>query len=191
MRLTSSWASSAVSVWGSVVGLWLNTTIAKYLLDPQAHGYFVDARPDNGMGIIVADAILLAVVYACYVRLVWTTVVQPGYIARREEYFQHHPGVRLRVDESKYRKEKSKKDEPYSRPAKCWVPAGPSGNFTYNVADYVQDDCFVSKDDGRPPWCSHCLNFKPGRTHHCRQIDRCIDRYDHFCPWSVTELLVG
>eukprot|EP00750_Incisomonas_marina_P027941 INCI6290.2.p1 GENE.INCI6290.2~~INCI6290.2.p1 ORF type:complete len:517 (-),score=86.47 INCI6290.2:1181-2659(-) len=31
--------------------------------------------------------------------------------------------------------------------------------------------------------CWHCEVFKPDRTHHCRMMQRCVLRMDHYCPW--------
>ena len=27
------------------------------------------------------------------------------------------------------------------------------------------------------------MNFKPDRSHHCREVNRCVQKMDHFCPW--------
>ncbi len=51
------------------------------------------------------------------------------------------------------------------------------------VEDFWLKDFFVCNYDGRPPFCSTCLNFKPDRTHHCSEVDRCVRKMDHFCPW--------
>lgn len=52
-----------------------------------------------------------------------------------------------------------------------------------NLADFYTKDVFSCEGDGRPVWCSTCLNFKPDRTHHCREVGRCVRKMDHFCPW--------
>jgi hypothetical protein len=31
--------------------------------------------------------------------------------------------------------------------------------------------------------CPSCRILRPPRTKHCPIRDRCVDRYDHFCPW--------
>ena len=56
-------------------------------------------------------------------------------------------------------------------------------NETPGLEAFYTKDVFVCEDDGRPIWCSKCLNWKPDRTHHCREVDRCVRKMDHFCPW--------
>jgi palmitoyltransferase len=48
---------------------------------------------------------------------------------------------------------------------------------------FYTKDVFTSELDGRPRWCSQCLNWKPDRAHHCSSSGRCILKMDHFCPW--------
>jgi hypothetical protein len=35
----------------------------------------------------------------------------------------------------------------------------------------------------KPRWCAVCNAFKPPRAHHCRDLNKCILRMDHYCPW--------
>jgi len=35
----------------------------------------------------------------------------------------------------------------------------------------------------KPRWCHYCQSFKPPRAYHCRDIDKCVLRMDHYCPW--------
>ena len=53
------------------------------------------------------------------------------------------------------------------------------------LEDFYGKDAFVCQGDGRPIWCSTCENWKPDRSHHCREIERCVRKMDHFCPWYV------
>lgn len=54
------------------------------------------------------------------------------------------------------------------------------------LESFYTKDVFVCQEDGRPPWCSACCQFKTDRAHHCRVVDRCVRKMDHFCPWYVT-----
>jgi palmitoyltransferase len=43
---------------------------------------------------------------------------------------------------------------------------------------------YISDYEGRPLYCDKCSTFKPDRTHHCRELGRCVRRMDHYCPWA-------
>jgi len=34
-----------------------------------------------------------------------------------------------------------------------------------------------------PRWCKLCQHWKPPRSHHCREYNRCVLKLDHYCPW--------
>ncbi|RPB09576.1 zf-DHHC-domain-containing protein [Morchella conica CCBAS932] len=52
-----------------------------------------------------------------------------------------------------------------------------------NCMDFYGKDVYVCEPNGRPKWCYHCNCYKPDRSHHCSEIDRCVYKMDHFCPW--------
>lgn len=58
-----------------------------------------------------------------------------------------------------------------------------SAEAASGLQEFYKRDAFVCQGDGRPIWCSTCLNWKPDRAHHCREIERCVRKMDHFCPW--------
>ncbi|KAK3367108.1 DHHC palmitoyltransferase-domain-containing protein [Lasiosphaeria ovina] len=51
------------------------------------------------------------------------------------------------------------------------------------LEEYYSKDVFICETDGRPRWCSTCCNWKPDRAHHCSEIERCVRKMDHYCPW--------
>lgn len=36
----------------------------------------------------------------------------------------------------------------------------------------------------RTRYCQTCASYKPPRTHHCSDLNRCILKMDHNCPWT-------
>ena len=48
---------------------------------------------------------------------------------------------------------------------------------------FYSKDVFVCETDGRPRWCSVCCNWKIDRAHHCSELERCVKKMDHYCPW--------
>jgi palmitoyltransferase len=57
------------------------------------------------------------------------------------------------------------------------VHAAPSLDSFHEQAFYECDE------HGNPLWCQRCKHWKPNRTHHSRMLDRCILKFDHYCPW--------
>ncbi|GES64271.1 palmitoyltransferase pfa5 [Aspergillus terreus] len=51
------------------------------------------------------------------------------------------------------------------------------------LESFYTKDVFVCQPDGRPLYCSTCCQYKTDRAHHCREVDRCVRKMDHFCPW--------
>ena len=35
-------------------------------------------------------------------------------------------------------------------------------------------------------YCVVCDIRRPPRASHCREMDRCVDKWDHYCPWVGT-----
>lgn len=54
---------------------------------------------------------------------------------------------------------------------------------SFGLESFYTKNVFVCQEDGRPPYCSTCCQFKTDRSHHCRELDRCVRKMDHFCPW--------
>ena len=51
------------------------------------------------------------------------------------------------------------------------------------MAQFWTKDTFICTESGQPRWCSTCSNWKPDRSHHSKELGRCIRKMDHYCPW--------
>ncbi|KAK3062037.1 hypothetical protein LTS18_004954, partial [Coniosporium uncinatum] len=49
---------------------------------------------------------------------------------------------------------------------------------------FYSRDAFMCDWQGLPIYCEKCSNWKPDRVHHSSEVDRCVRRMDHFCPWA-------
>ncbi|KAF7455335.1 Palmitoyltransferase [Pyrenophora tritici-repentis] len=49
---------------------------------------------------------------------------------------------------------------------------------------FDQYDAYLCDYQGVPNWCGRCHNWKPDRTHHCKELGRCVRKMDHYCPWA-------
>ena len=56
-------------------------------------------------------------------------------------------------------------------------------NAASQLRSMTRRDYYLCQENGYPPWCSSCLNWKEDRAHHCSEVGRCVRRMDHFCPW--------
>ncbi|KAL6705688.1 palmitoyltransferase pfa5 [Coniothyrium glycines] len=68
------------------------------------------------------------------------------------------------------------------------LPLGDSSNekASASTKDFAFDryDAFICDYQGLPLWCEKCRNWKPDRTHHCKELGRCVRKMDHYCPWA-------
>ncbi|EFX05093.1 dhhc zinc finger membrane protein [Grosmannia clavigera kw1407] len=48
---------------------------------------------------------------------------------------------------------------------------------------FYTKEAFECGADGRPLWCNACGTWKPDRAHHSSELNRCVRKLDHFCPW--------
>ncbi|KAG6367244.1 hypothetical protein INS49_001429 [Diaporthe citri] len=52
------------------------------------------------------------------------------------------------------------------------------------LESFYTRDFYTCRSDGLPIWCSDCQNWKPDRAHHSGEIQRCVQKMDHYCPWA-------
>ena len=72
-----------------------------------------------------------------------------------------------------------------------WTNPGlvPAGDANVDKVDtptkyFDRYSAYISDYQGRPQYCDKCSAHKPDRTHHCRELGRCVRRMDHYCPWA-------
>ena len=133
-----------------------------YLLRPPST--LRSPRPGLAIAILVIYSVLLFFFAFTYARLLYTVTVNPGYVPRSNQWYA--------LQENK--RKAGPAAGAFTEPA---VTAAPG------LQDFFGRDTFVCQSDGRPIWCSTCLNWKTDRAHHCREIGRCVRKMDHFCPW--------
>lgn len=115
-------------------------------------------RIGSGVAILVIYWILFVMVTSSFFRMLWTIYRTPGFIERS-----------------------SRKSEQNGRPSTI-VPERLSLPSP-TLEDILSKDVFVCQPDGIPRWCSTCKIWRPDRSRHCREKDRCVLKLDHFCPW--------
>ena len=64
-------------------------------------------------------------------------------------------------------------------------PDEPNDLDLERLCNYAQREIFVCNDDGKPVYCEWCHGWKPERAHHSADVNRCVEKMDHFCPWWV------
>lgn len=162
------------------------------------------SRPAAAIVILVLYFLLLIPVAVCYFRLLQTVVVNPGYIARGPQW---HEGLQRRGPQNR-----SRRPVQWGRPsagsqeksshltshqgigggeligrdyAQTTAPFQEIDGIAIGngVEEFWTRDIFVCDAEGKPRFCSTCLNFKSDRAHHCKEVDRCVRKMDHYCPW--------
>ncbi|KAJ5240989.1 uncharacterized protein N7469_002580 [Penicillium citrinum] len=164
-----------------------------YLLRPLP-SYNRSPRVGAGAAIIAIYYFLLIVLLTTYLRLLYSVIRDPGFLplgAERlqadaaEDSKQSHKKRRQRRRNSGQARDAEKVDAPVDLGQ--GVASNRSGRAhdeeSLGLEDFYTKDVYVCQEDGRPAYCSTCCQFKVDRSHHCRELDRCVRKMDHFCPW--------
>lgn len=80
------------------------------------------------------------------------------------------------------RRRRRRGEEPDVEAYEVWVPVDMNPDSP-GLENFYSKDIFVCEADGRPKWCSSCRQWKPDRAHHSSELDRCVRKMDHLCPW--------
>ncbi|KAL1865640.1 hypothetical protein VTK73DRAFT_5114 [Phialemonium thermophilum] len=138
------------------------------------HFIRVRNRPSIAVGILVPYAVLLLLTLATYLRLNLVIIRDPGIVPLGAEGPQRRGRTRAR------RPKGGSPEDPEGRP---YVPGPDPNPDSPGLERFYSKDVYVCETDGRPIYCSTCGTWKPDRAHHSREIDRCVRKMDHYCPW--------
>lgn len=170
-----------------------------YLIHPLP-SYHRSPRVGAGAVIVALYYLLLIPVVSTYIRLLYNVIVSPGYLPLGAERVRaeadsedpkRKPGKRRRRKSSSRRTRDAEKNRQADADADVDLERGMNNHAggkayqldSFGLESFYTKDVFVCQEDGRPPWCSTCCQFKTDRAHHCREVDRCVRKMDHFCPW--------
>lgn len=180
--------------------LYLLNELANYLLNPPAT--LDDPRHGAAIAILELYSILLVLMGFTYFRLIYTVIANPGYIPRGPHWrLRREKEARSKRHHRNGRETRDSQSSPGKQRGSDGLNNGADRRFAGGaylegafdapmttepvpgLQDFYNRDVFVCQGDGRPIWCSTCENWKPDRAHHCREIERCVRKMDHFCPW--------
>ncbi|KAI1140768.1 zf-DHHC-domain-containing protein [Hypoxylon sp. FL0543] len=138
--------------------------------------YLINERGEVGaaIAILILYFLLLLLMVATYLRTILTVLLDPGVV----------PLGPLAVERRKIAKDNQKRGRHANDLESQPYDGGPDSNpDSPGLELFYTKDIFVCENDGRPKWCSECCNWKPDRAHHSSEINRCVYRMDHYCPW--------
>ena len=154
-------------------------------------------RPGAAIAILVIYYLLFILMVSSFLRILLTLATNPGYTERRteketkrhgskrgtlsgekDEHFNSSKRQRRRSSRSRAHDDSQLGAVPYNISSQTGKPA--LDGEAPGLEGFYRKNVFVCEGDGRPIWCSKCQNWKPDRTHHCREVDRCVRKMDHF-----------
>lgn len=144
------------------------------ITEPICLKYMIHDRSERGpaIAILVLLYFFLLLMAITYARLVFVVNTNPGVTPLG-------PGVaERRRDENKKKGDTNDIEaQQFSGTSADGVPQ------SVGLERFYSKDAFVCANDGRPIWCSSCGNWKEDRVHHSSEMNRCVRKMDHYCPW--------
>jgi palmitoyltransferase len=180
-----------------VLSFLINGLSVDYLIHPQSH-YNREPRIGAGVAIIVVFYVLLFPAITAYLRLYFVVMYSPDYLPRGANWVPPEPDNRTWASRRRNRKKRksgpengdveNNQEKPQRSAAESTDIECQTGGVAFPLGEaalesFWMKDIFVCQDDGRPAYCSKCCQFKTDRSHHNRDVDRCVRKLDHFCPW--------
>lgn len=146
-------------------------------------------RISIAIGLLVTFYVLFFFLVTTYLRLLTTVIFSPGYLPRGPQWSNSDKHGKRKGGKGHKRSGSSDREktevipyttlsQPNANDEKSIHPLDTTG-----LEAFYMKDAFVCQLDGKPPWCSTCCQFKTDRSHHCSEVNRCVRKMDHFCPW--------
>lgn len=138
--------------------------------------FFLSHQQQSGTAtaflVVYSGTLLLALI--TYLRLLFVIQTNPGVVPLG-------PNAIIQEKDKKRKSRRSgRKEDIEAKSANTQPDDNPDSP---GLEAFYSKDVFVCNEDGRPKWCTSCCNWKPDRAHHCSEIERCVLKMDHFCPW--------
>jgi palmitoyltransferase len=150
------------------------------LANSDAHlvEYLLRSRNEVGaaVAILVLYFVFMLLMVATYIRTIWTINTDPGVVPLGPMALDRRANEKNKNHQSPSHQDGDLEGQPYYA-APDPHPDSPG------LEHFYTKEVFVCENDGRPKWCSQCCNWKPDRAHHSSEVNRCVVRMDHYCPW--------
>lgn len=130
------------------------------------------SRPGTAVALLVFLSLFLLLVVCTYTRLLLVIIYHPGLIPTEQSA--------ARIQEP--RQPKAQGNEPDIE-AQRYVSGRDNDPNSPGLERFYSKDVFVCENDGLPRYCSSCRVWKPDRVHHSSEINGCVRKMDHYCPW--------
>jgi len=140
--------------------------------------FFLDRQKESGTAtaflVVYSASLLLAVI--TYLRVLFVVLYNPGVVPLG-------PNAIQQTDKKRKRRRSSRIQRDDDIEAKSCETRPDDNPESPGLESFYSKDVFVCSEDGRPKWCTTCCNWKPDRAHHCSELERCVLKMDHYCPW--------
>lgn len=144
-------------------------------------------RRKQGIAFMVVSLYLAVSILTCGV-IVY--VIGPGFVQKEwGEKFEtdlHNRGIAAEVESSIPHKNEAGLDSTNANSATVEdssTKVVSNSTIGQEKSSSAIQEAFICESDGHPLWCSRCQLLRPDRAHHSSEVDRCVLKMDHYCPW--------
>ena len=145
--------------------------------DMSVEWYLRNGRIKTGSCLLAFQILLLLLMAASYFQIFLTPA---GYIpnrADRERVLElgptSQPGPSFNLETAEYPKVHDR--APSDAAVQQFMTSAPLSEATVFIARADPSD--------QTRYCATCDVEKHDRVHHCSEVNRCVKKFDHYCPW--------